>query len=168
MPKLVDEFRQMLRECSASRGAADQIFIGGKSMGGRVASLLVSQGSACDNLSGTSGSEGATSGGMFPEEMVSGVIAFGYPFHPPGRPDRWRTDHFPEISCPLLILQGTRDRFGTPEAIQSRPELTQTRIHWLDSGDHDFKPLARSRRTQSELIKEAAQVAAKFIHERNA
>lgn len=112
------------------------LFIGGKSMGGRVASLVADAGS------------------------VTGVLCFGYPFHPPGRPERTRIDHLQTIDTPVTVLQGTRDPFGKPGEVAAYELGQNIEVVWLESGDHDFKPLKRSGRTQQQLIELAAEAAA--------
>jgi len=119
----------------------EPFFVGGKSMGGRVASMLA-------------GDLGAR-----------GFICFGYPFHPPGKPEKTRTAHLRELDCPGLILQGTRDPFGKPEEVTGYSLDPQLQLHWLDGGEHDFKPLKSSGRSQQELITEAATCAAGFCRQ---
>ena len=117
------------------------LFIGGKSMGGRVASML--------NLTEV--------------PQVRAVFAFGYPFHPPGKTS-WRTEHFSRLTAPLYIIQGERDPFG------KRPELaglswSQVRIYWLAAADHDFKPTKASKLQQQQLIDEVAAYCSEVIDE---
>ena len=139
-PKLLDYFEQVLTVTQPTL----PLFIGGKSMGGRMASMLVSEARATT-----------------PE--ISGVVAFGYPFHPPGKPDKLRIDHFGNIACPFMVLQGERDTFG------NRDELTQMELDkrpdfvWLPDGDHSLKPRKRSGFTESENIQSAAEHAVGFI-----
>ncbi|HAS77180.1 MAG TPA: alpha/beta hydrolase, partial [Marinobacter adhaerens] len=115
-----------------------------KSMGGRMASILASR-----------------------REGIDGVACFGYPFHPPGKPDRWRTAHFQNVSCPMLVLQGTRDPFGKPsEMAGHEQELEGIRLHWLEGGNHDFQPLKSQPQTQAELIVVAARETRIFVDER--
>lgn len=117
------------------------LFIGGKSMGGRVASTL--------NL---------------PElPQVKAIFAFGYPFHPPGK-NKWRTEHFGRLTVPLHIVQGERDPFG------KRTELTalnwpKVRVHWLTAADHDFKATKASGLLQQQLIDDAAAYCNEVIDE---
>lgn len=141
-PVLIDCFSGTLAQIREEVGESVPIWIGGKSMGGRMASILASTGASVD-----------------------GVVCYGYPFHPPGKPDKWRVDHFPQIQCPMLILQGTRDPFGKAGELEARqPELGGgCSITWLDGGNHDFKPLARSGRSQNDLIREAARQTRLFI-----
>ena len=101
--------------------AQTRLVIGGKSMGGRIASQIAAHG---DN----------------PVD-VGGLVFLGYPLHPPGRPDRRRAAHLSQIGAPMLFVQGERDPFGTPEEL--RPVLAgcpRARLHVVAGGDHSLKP----------------------------
>jgi hypothetical protein len=131
----------LLRELAAAIKALGDdlpLFIGGKSMGGRVASLLV----AMPELL---------------EDQVRAVFAYGYPFHPP-RKAQWRTGHFFELTRPLVIMQGERDPFGNykelTELASNWPAVT---LNWLTTADHDFQPLKSSGLNQRQLIAQAAE-----------
>ncbi|RVU35630.1 alpha/beta hydrolase [Rheinheimera riviphila] len=122
------------------------IFMGGKSMGGRVATLLAADKTA------------------FPVQ-VQGVLAFGYPFCPPAKKALGiapRTGHFSALQRPLLIVQGERDAFGGPEDLNSSG-WPLVEISWLDGGDHDLKTLKRHRQTQAQLLAQASLVAGTFV-----
>jgi predicted alpha/beta-hydrolase family hydrolase len=142
-PVLLSRFREVIQRVSREQGGS--IFIGGKSMGGRMASLLAAE----PDL----------------KETLAGCLCFGYPFHPPGKAERWRVEHFDQFRCPVLIVQGTRDPFGKEQEVRHRQALSDWGfgIHWLDGGDHDFKPLARQPETQEGLIDTAAKAAAAFM-----
>ncbi|MEZ2744835.1 alpha/beta family hydrolase [Halopseudomonas bauzanensis] len=133
MPVLQDSFREHYR------AAPQPLYIGGKSMGGRVASLLAD------------------------ELQPAGLICFGYPFHPPGKPEKTRTAHLAELQTSGLILQGTRDPFGKPDEVAGYGLSEQLQVSWLDTGDHDLKPLKSSGLTQADLIDQAAERAAAFM-----
>jgi predicted alpha/beta-hydrolase family hydrolase len=97
----------------------EPLFIGGKSMGGRIATQIA----AAD-----------------PPLPIAGVILLGYPLHPPGRPQQRRDAHLPAITAPILFVQGTRDAFGTAADIDALlPRLRAASIHAVDGGDHSFK-----------------------------
>lgn len=96
------------------------LFIGGKSMGGRVATMVA------DDLHSTG--------------RIEGVVCLGYPFHPPAKPGQLRTRHLEKLQCPLLICQGTRDPFGTREEVPTYALSDAIRIEWFEDGDHDLKP----------------------------
>lgn len=135
MPRLLEHFRSRIAD------AEGPVFIAGKSMGGRVASMLAE------------------------EPGVAGVICFGYPFHPPGKPDKTRIAHLQELDTPVLVLQGTRDPLGKLDEVASYPLSKNVQVHWLATADHDFKPLKASGRTQSEVIKEAAALSVAFCRQ---
>uniref|UniRef100_UPI0040480248 alpha/beta family hydrolase n=1 Tax=Rheinheimera sp. TaxID=1869214 RepID=UPI0040480248 len=135
MPLLQQEFMQQLDKCPADLA----LFVGGKSMGGRVASLLSSH------------------------RSVQAVFAFGYPFHPPKKPC-WRTEHFAALACPLFITQGERDAFGSKTELASM-QWPKVALHWLTDGDHDFKPRVKSGLTQQRLIAQAVQFCSRKIDE---
>ena len=106
------------------------LVIGGKSMGGRIATQLAAQDEARASA-------------------LAGIVCLGYPLHSPDRPERRRTAHLPQIPCPLLIVQGSRDGFGTPAALQPIVEgLPNAALHVVDGGDHSFKVPKRSGRPQ--------------------
>ncbi len=139
-PRLLERFSQVVDDVRETLADECQLLIGGKSMGGRMASVLASERTGID-----------------------GVVGFGYPFHAPGKPERWRTEHFPDLTCPMQIVQGTRDPFGKAEEVAAHePELAAVRISWLDGGNHDFQPLARQKSSQQALIEEAARIARAF------
>jgi predicted alpha/beta-hydrolase family hydrolase len=96
------------------------LLIGGKSMGGRVASM------AADAL--------------FDARRVAGLVCLGYPFHPPGRPTQLRTAHLKDLRTPTLIVQGTRDEFGVPDEVKTYDLSPSIELLWLEDGDHDLKP----------------------------
>ncbi len=97
-----------------------------------------------------------------PQLRPDGWCCFGFPFHPPGKPEKVRTDHFPALRVPGLILQGTRDAFGKPGEIDTAAWSESIELIWLEDGDHDFKPRKRSGLEQSELIERAAAATADF------
>ncbi len=96
------------------------LLIGGKSMGGRVASM------AADAL--------------FNARRIAGLVCLGYPFHPPGRPNQLRTAHLQGLRTPTLIVQGTRDEFGVLDEVATYDLSPQIEVLWLPDGDHDLKP----------------------------
>lgn len=100
--------------------ARGRLVIGGKSMGGRVASMIA--------------------GELYRSNRISGLLCLGYPFHPIGKPDQLRTAHLNNLLTPALIVQGTRDPFGTREEVMSYKLSKAIDILWLEDGDHDLKP----------------------------
>ncbi|MDX1754776.1 MAG: alpha/beta fold hydrolase [Marinobacter sp.] len=143
--KLLASFRDAIARLRDELGPDAPLFIGGKSMGGRMASLLAAE----DEDRGA----------------FSGALCFGYPFHPPGKVDKWRVEHFARLWCPVCVVQGTRDPFGKPDELADRlGDAVPFALHWLQGGNHDFLPLKASGLSQGDLIDEAAEVAAAFIH----
>jgi predicted alpha/beta-hydrolase family hydrolase len=113
----------LMAEYLAAVAAIDSrgiLVVGGKSMGGRVASMVADE--------------------LYARRRVAGLLCLGYPFHPSGRPDDTRTTHLISLSTPTLICQGTRDPFGTREEVVRYPLSPSIEILWLEDGDHDFKP----------------------------
>lgn len=107
------------------------LVIGGKSMGGRIASLIAD------------------------EAKVAGLVCLGYPFHPTGKPDRLRVEHLQTITTPALILQGTRDPFGSQEEVGGYRLSRSVQVHWLEDGDHNFTPRKASGWTEQQNWTEA-------------
>ena len=143
-PVLLEYFSGVIDRVRAELGSGSLILVGGKSMGGRMASILASR-----------------------RDDIDGVICFGYPFHPPGKLDRWRTAHFRDLNCPILVLQGTRDPFGKPDELADhQQELEAIDLRWLEGGNHDFQTLKSQPQTQSELIAQAARETRIFVDER--
>jgi len=96
------------------------LLIGGKSMGGRVASMVADA--------------------LFDADRIAGLVCLGYPFHPPGRPTQLRTTHLKGLKTPALIVQGTRDEFGVPDEVKTYDLSKSIELLWLEDGDHDLKP----------------------------
>ncbi|HEV7484396.1 MAG TPA: alpha/beta family hydrolase [Thermoanaerobaculia bacterium] len=130
------------REVAAELGGGPRLFIGGKSMGGRMATLVAD------------------------ELKVRGAVIFGYPFHPPGQPNKLRTAHLENMSTPTLVLQGERDVFGNRDDVASYHLSPQIRIEWIPDGDHSLKPRAKSGTTERENLLHAIDAAAKFMSSR--
>jgi predicted alpha/beta-hydrolase family hydrolase len=144
--KLMSHFTAVIETCSKDNKALHNlpVFIGGKSMGGRMATMVYE---AVSN--------------------VKGAIALGYPFHPPGKPEKTRTEHLQTASKPLLIIQGERDTFGTKSEVESYKKSgvlsSMIECAYLEDGDHSFKPRKASGKTQEEHIAKAATLTASFI-----
>jgi predicted alpha/beta-hydrolase family hydrolase len=127
------------RDAIASLGGGSKVVIGGKSMCGRIASMVA-------------------------DEMdVRGLICFGYPFHPPGQPRPLRVSHLKELRTPALIVQGARDPFGRQEEVEAYELSDRIAMCWLPDGDHSFKPRARSGHTEAQNLATAIAEAAAFI-----
>lgn len=124
--------------------AATSLFIGGKSMGGRIATHVAAAGL---------------------DRPVDGIVLLGYPLHPPGRPDERRDAHLPAVGCPMLFVQGARDTFGTPAELE--PVLASlpipAKLHVVTGGDHSFKVAKTDGRGQVEIFEEVQRVIADWI-----
>jgi predicted alpha/beta-hydrolase family hydrolase len=132
---LLDTWREVVAQLG------EPVFIGGKSMGGRIATMVAD------------------------EVRARGVVCLGYPFHPPGNTERLRTEHLKGLRTPALIIQGTRDQFGSAEEVKGY-ELSQgIRVEWLEDGDHSFKPRAASGRTEGENVARAIELILAFCTE---
>jgi len=120
-----------------------RLFIGGKSMGGRMATHLAAQGL----------------------DPLAGVVALGYPLHPPGKPDQVRVAHLPAIVAPVLIVQGERDAFGTPQELAPAIETMRAPVtlHVVSGGDHS---LAVKGRSKNEALEAVTTVVAGWISAR--
>ena len=120
-------------------GGGGRLVIGGKSMGGRMASLVADEAGAL------------------------GLVCLGYPFHPPGRPEKTRTAHLQDIRTPTLIVQGTRDPFGAPEEVGAYDLSDRIAVAWVEDGDHSFRPRKKSGRTPEANMAEAVALIAAFV-----
>jgi predicted alpha/beta-hydrolase family hydrolase len=131
---LLDAWRAVLAEMAPACTV-----IGGKSLGGRMASMVAD------------------------EAGVRGLLCLGYPFHPPGAPDKPRVAHLRDLATPTLIVQGSRDPFGGRGEVEAYGLSSAIRIHWLEDGDHGFKPRRSSGRSEAQALSEALEAAAAFI-----
>ena len=134
-PILLQRWREVLDQLGGAAG----LVIGGKSMGGRMASLIAD------------------------EVGARGLVCLGYPFHPPGRPDRPRVAHLTELRTPTLIVNGERDTFGTPEEIARYVLSPAIRVELIADGDHSLAPRVRSGRTAEGNLAAAADHIAAFV-----
>lgn len=140
--RLRDEYVDAIDALSSRLSRDAGIFIGGKSMGGRVASLVADD--------------------LFVAGRIKGLVCLGYPFHPQGKPETLRTEHLERLTCPALIVQGERDPFGSSEEVPTYRLSPLIRLHWLHDGDHDFGPRGRSGITRAANIAEAASAVVSF------
>jgi len=131
--------RNSWKEVVDKLGGGRRLVIGGKSMGGRIASMVAD------------------------EVGARGLVCLGYPFHPPGRPEKLRTAHLETLATPALIVQGTRDAFGTPEDVAGYRLSPAIRVVWLEDGDHSWKPRASSGRTEAQNMAEGLAAMRAFL-----
>lgn len=137
---LIEEYREVVtRLANGSRG----MVIGGKSMGGRVASMLMQQEECPDR--------------------IGGCVCLGYPFHPPSKPESLRTAHLQALRKPLLVVQGERDALGCRNDVEGYALDAAIEWMWMADGDHDLKPRQRSGFTHHQHLSDASERVAGFI-----
>jgi len=119
----------------------EHVVIGGKSMGGRIASLIAD------------------------ERQVDGLLCLGYPFHPTGRPEQLRVEHLADLRTPTLILQGERDPFGSREEVAGYTLSESIQIHWVPDGDHGYHVGRGSERTYEQNLKNGLRAIQQFLVE---
>lgn len=134
MNVLLESFRDII-----DKYQGEHLFIGGKSMGGRVASMIADQ------------------------VTVSGTVCLGYPFHAPGKPEKPRIEHLEKMKTPTLILQGERDPFGKPDEINSYKLSKKIIVRYLTDGDHSFKPRMSSGTSHEENLSDCVEQASAFV-----
>jgi predicted alpha/beta-hydrolase family hydrolase len=137
-PVLLEAWRNVV----TALGPAERLIVGGKSMGGRIASELAA--------------------GEAAELGISGVACLGYPFHPAGKPEKLRTEHLRVFPVPLLIVQGERDALGTRADVEGYDLDKAIEFVWLPDGDHSFKPRKKSGHTEAENLAAAIDAVAAF------
>jgi len=118
------------------------LIIGGRSMGGRAASMMAAEGFDCD-----------------------GLLLFAYPLHPPGQPEKMRDAHLRSIEVPVLCFNGTRDAFCTKELMEATLKTVKTRweMHWLEGADHSFHVLKSSGRTDPDVLAEVGDATRSWL-----
>jgi uncharacterized protein len=119
-----------------------RLIVGGKSMGGRVASLLADE--------------------LYSDGAIAGLVCLGYPFHPPAKPEQLRTEHLKNLRCPALIVQGERDPFGSRAEVEKILLSRKIAFAWMNDGDHDFGPRGASGFTRKGNLASAADAVAAF------
>jgi predicted alpha/beta-hydrolase family hydrolase len=140
MPVLIDCYKQVVADVHEMSVDDDKpLFLAGKSLGGRVATLIA------DDI------------------CSKGVFVFGYPFHPVKKPEKLRTAHLAEISTKIEIFQGTRDALGNFDEVKGYDLCNTVAVNWLEDGDHDLKPRKRSGYTQEQHVNSAIKRIAEII-----
>jgi uncharacterized protein len=124
-----------------SKVPAKRIVFGGRSMGGRIGSIVAA------------------------DDGALGLVLLGYPLHPPGRATQLRVEHFPRLRMPALFVSGTRDAFGTPDELRRETKKIRGKVsfHWIETGDHGFKPLKSSGLTVDGVLADAASAVVAFV-----
>jgi uncharacterized protein len=142
-PVLEAAFRKQIELVRQDTALADRpLFIGGKSMGGRMASHVAAQG----------------------VPGLCGLVFLGYPLHPPGKPQQRRDAHLPSIKEPMLFVQGERDEFGTAREIgELLPSLPHATLHVVPGGDHSLKVPARGTLSQDDVFRTVGDTIAAWI-----
>ena len=123
----------------------ERLVLGGRSMGGRICSMVAA--------------------GAVGDQGVLGLVLLGYPLHPPGRATQLRVEHFARLRVPALFVSGTRDAFGTPAELQraARKLRGPVSFHWVETGDHGFKPLKSSGLTVDGVLANVAGAVVDFV-----
>ena len=134
-PILCDTWRRVVADINS-----EVLVVGGKSMGGRVASMIADE-------------VGAT-----------GLVCLGYPFHPPGKPEKLRTEHLADLRTPAIFCQGERDTFGTRDEISTFSLSSKIEFAWMPDGDHSFRPRKKSGFTYEQNMAMAIESVAAFVN----
>lgn len=135
--RLQDCWRQV--HARVRQQVTGQLAIGGKSMGGRMASLLAD------------------------ELQADALVCLGYPFYAAGKPEKPRVAHLADLRTRTLIVQGERDALGDRETVAGYSLSDTIQLHWLEAADHDLKPLKASGHTHAEHLQTAAEQIARFL-----
>ncbi len=145
-PKLLDAYREVIKQLDCP------VVIGGKSMGGRMSSLLIAENEMCE---------------LSDRLPILGSACLGFPFHAPGKDPKDRLDHLKALTEPLLIVQGSRDTMGTQEEvsdyIKEKRISDSILIKWLADGNHDLKPRKASGFSHKQHINSAVDMVAEFV-----
>jgi predicted alpha/beta-hydrolase family hydrolase len=141
-PEVLERTARAVAEYVRAELGAGKVVLGGKSMGGRIASQAVAKGAAAD-----------------------GLVFLGYPLHPPGRTETRRDRHLPAVEAPMLFVQGTRDAFARGDLLEALigrlgPRAT---LHSVDGGDHSFKVLKKAGRSAADVQKEIFDAVLRWL-----
>ena len=139
-PILIESWHAAVEQMVQTGLPRESLFIGGKSLGGRIASMIAD------------------------ETGIAGLICLGYPFHPPGKPERTRVDHLESLRTSTLIVQGERDSLGTYADVDGYTFSQAIRLHWLIDGDHSFKPRKASGRTEQQNWEDGIAAVVEFVN----
>jgi hypothetical protein len=141
MPVLMSAFRDVI-DARSMKAQGKKLIIGGRSMGGRVASMMAAEGLDCD-----------------------GLLLAAYPLHPAGDIGKLRDAHLPQLRCPVLCLNGTRDALCRRDLMEQalRKVTAPWTMHWLEGADHSFRVLKSSGRTEADIDEEVGTAAARWL-----
>ena len=141
MPRLKDCFSAVVVRARQEL-KPKTLIIGGRSMGGRAASMLAAEGFECD-----------------------GLLLLAYPLHPPGKPEQLRDAHLPAIKIPVICFNGTRDPFCTPSLMEAvlKRVTTKWEMHWVEGADHSFHVLKSSGKTDAQVLDEIADASGAWL-----
>ena len=140
---LLDAYRSVVE--AVNKEIQQPLLIGGKSMGGRIASLVANS--------------------LYNDDLIQGVVCLGYPFHPLKRPDQLRTEQLGSFSAPMLIVQGERDPMGGREEVDNYVLSDQIQIRWIADGDHSLSPRKRSGFTVKQNLDQAIRCVDVFMND---
>ena len=140
---LLDAYRSVVE--AVNKEIQQPLLIGGKSMGGRIASLVANS--------------------LYNDDLIQGVVCLGYPFHPLKRPDQLRTEHLGSFPAPMLIVQGERDPMGGREEVDNYVLSDQIQIRWIADGDHSLSPRKRSGFTVKQNLDQAIRCVDVFMND---
>ena len=144
MPVLKDSIRSVVAGMRQQIGSR-RLIIGGRSMGGRAASMLAAEGFDCD-----------------------GLLLLAYPLHPAGQPEKLRDAHLSQIRAPVLCFNGTRDKLCRLDLMERALGKLAWQMYWLEGADHSFHVLKSSGRTDADVLKEVADVSRTWLEALNA
>lgn len=144
-PPRADKLMAEYRDAAENLNTSGPLIIGGKSMGGRVASMIADELRAAGE--------------------IVGLLCLGYPFHPPGKPGKLRTEHLEGLATPTLICQGERDPFGTREEVSGYMLSDKIAIEWFEDGNHDLKPRKASGRTLEDHLARVCDAVSSWSRE---
>jgi len=140
-PDPMPVLKESIAEVAAKVRGRGKLIIGGRSMGGRAASMLAADGFECD-----------------------GVLLLAYPLHPAGQPEKLRVAHLASIGVPVLCFNGTRDELCRRELMESAVKgLERWQMHWLEGADHSFRVLKSSGRTDADVLREVAEASRAWL-----
>ncbi len=141
--RLIQQYERAVEMMRGRMTPRAKLFIGGKSMGGRVASMIADR--------------------LHADALISGLVCLGYPFHPPKKTEQLRTAHLTDMTCPAMIVQGDRDPFGSRSEVEAMTLSPHVAFHWAPDGDHDLAPRGASGFTRRGNLESAADAVVAFM-----